>query len=274
MSHSPASISTIPGTNYPVRFTVRQAGSKCLQIVDHNSSEPVRHISYHKAGWRNKHQRITLYSGPNPSEESHPLVSVLRDLSLEAKLQSRSSHHKIQLHNPPSDDSSGENGNIRTMINMTYSRSGWIFSELTYRFFLPSPANADRLDTCTYEWRRPTHQLTEIHALRKASLQILKTGDSRPTESSLLPPQGYILVRTNVNHKSLENENPRLGWTSKGEEIVASWSRPSWGVSKTKFHFQFWGSAAEGQMNAEFFDVAIATAAAIWFDEYRNGKKN
>ncbi|KAK3902384.1 hypothetical protein C8A05DRAFT_44177 [Staphylotrichum tortipilum] len=188
------------------------------------------------------------------------------------------------------------------MISLTHAHC----RPVTFRFQLPiATASVTTLET--FEWRRGPNNCHETRGIRSKKLPAIKTGDPRPPpEKRIWFPNGSILVRMG-NHNDnndtgvvpavdTQEESPDptqhsgqhpdtttpthpqhtnptttptglqpLGFTPTNEEILASYTTTL--DYHAHIYFQFWGSAAAGELGETFTHVAVASGLAVWQDE-------
>ncbi|KAL2017408.1 hypothetical protein VTK56DRAFT_2210 [Thermocarpiscus australiensis] len=266
MERPPASALSQPGPHgYPMRFAMRKAGWKGLKVCGDDYKQPFRFVEMHKS--RKGYLRQVLHKSAHKKDHGPALVSIekVRPQKIGvgfvkvATIPHIEDRFRIVLHTRSNQIIEMATHYIEDL------QDGHLFTPTAYRFTLATPA---RNGFEVFEWRQANVAPEEIKGIRKKKLPRIKTGDKRPPQKFVtVGARGYLLVRlTGRRCNTAQKEATPLGFTKYGEEIVASYAdaQGSW---RTRFFFQFWGSAARGELGEDFTHVAVATGSAIWQDE-------
>ena len=290
---------SLPGPHgYPVRFRVRAAGWKGFKIYGDDPKLPFRYIEWHA-------RRQILHEGAHKRDKTPALVTVSLNWPAQSEFPddddaaaltitvheekdkgkntaealipssiSRGSTLQLPASGPPTIGLLAiEPPNVEpptpSPAEQTVPLEHTRCRPVTFQFTLPiATTTATGITTTleTFEWRRAARACRETRGIRKKTLPAMESGDERPAEEKVVyDPSGSVLVRLDGGPRFPAGHDTPLGFTPKGEEIVASYAdsrdRKAW------CYFQFWGGGATGELGEAFTHVAVMSGLAVWQDE-------
>ncbi|KAL2261109.1 hypothetical protein VTK26DRAFT_4697 [Humicola hyalothermophila] len=263
---------------YPLRFAVRKAGLRGLKIFGDDYKQPIHYVRKHDN--RDGHNRIVLHSVAHKADydsENTAMVSIHKRQSLGRRMAAaltdldnmiENKHFEVAVRGQRGQLQSIQMQYVRPQLRNVYNsvKSGTSMAEIVGSV---QPAFRFALGREQFEWRRALSTCAEVRAIRKRGSPPVRAGDPRPPAKAITTiAKGWVLVRVTGRRG---NANA-LGFTDRGEEIVASFARDRWGF-RSKIYFHWWNSGATGELGRDFAHVAAATGTAIWHDEILEEKK-
>ncbi len=290
---------SLPGPyGYPVRFGVRAAGWKGFKVYGDDPKLPFRYIEWHA-------RRQILHEGAHKGDKTPALVTVRLNWLAQSEFpdDDDASAFTITVHDNKKNGKNTAEALIPSSVSRGFTLQlpvngppavGLLAIEaatvepptpsppeqtiplehtrcrpVTFQFTLPIETTATTGTTTThetFEWRRAARACRETRGIRKKTLPAIESGDERPPEERFVyDPSGSVLVRLEGGPRFPAGHDTPLGFTRKGEEIVASYAgsrdRKAW------CYFQFWGAGATGELGEAFTHVAVMSGLAVWQDE-------